>query len=69
MKVVAIKEAFYNGRRVRVNAQLDVPEDTKGSWFVPVAGFAPPAAGKKEKVADTLSGLSKQVAKAPTDLA
>lgn len=37
MKVVAIKEAFYNGRRVRVGAELDVPEGTKGSWFAPTA--------------------------------
>ncbi len=34
MKVVATKPAFYNGRRVRVGAELDVPQGTKGSWFV-----------------------------------
>lgn len=39
MKVVAVKEAFYNGRRVRVGAELDVPEGTKGSWFAPVASI------------------------------
>jgi len=69
VKVVAIKEAFYNGRRVRVGTELEVPEGIKGSWFVPAAGYAPPAAGKKGKVADTLSGLAKQEVKAPTDLA
>lgn len=37
MKVVAIKEAFYNGRRVRVGAELEVPEGIKGSWFAPTA--------------------------------
>lgn len=34
MKVVAIKPAFFNGRRVRLGDELDVPEGLKASWFV-----------------------------------
>lgn len=34
MKIVAIKPAFYNGRRVRPGDELDVPSGLKGSWFV-----------------------------------
>ncbi len=49
MKVVAIKPAFYNGRRVRVGTELEVPQGLKGSWFAPVA--APEAKAAKEKPA------------------
>lgn len=35
MEVIAIKPAFFNGHRVRVGAELDIPENTKGSWFAP----------------------------------
>lgn len=37
MKIVAIKTAFYNGRRVRVGDELDIPQGLKGSWFAPLA--------------------------------
>lgn len=33
MKVVAIQPAFYNGSRVRVGAEVEVPDNLKGSWF------------------------------------
>lgn len=33
MKIVAIKPAFYNGRRARVGQELDIPQGMKGSWF------------------------------------
>lgn len=41
MKVVAIKPAFYRGRRVRVGDELDIPENEKGSWFVAAAARKP----------------------------
>lgn len=34
MKVTAIKPAFYNGTRVRVGDEMELPNDFKGSWFV-----------------------------------
>ena len=34
MRVIATKEAFYNGARIRRGARVDVPEGHKGSWFV-----------------------------------
>ncbi len=37
MKVTAIKPAFFNGRRVRLGDELDVPQGLKGSWFALVA--------------------------------
>ena len=37
MKIVAIKPAFYNGRRVRVGDELDIPSGLKGSWFAATA--------------------------------
>ena len=37
MKIVAIKPAFYNGRRVRVGDELDIPQGLKGSWFAATA--------------------------------
>lgn len=36
MKVVAIKTAFYDNHLVKLGEELDLPEGTKGSWFVPV---------------------------------
>ena len=49
MKIVAIKPAFYNGRRVRVGDELDIPQGFKGSWFAATESIeakatkAPPA--------------------------
>lgn len=34
MKVTAIKPAFFNGTRIRVGSEVEVPDDFKGSWFV-----------------------------------
>lgn len=33
MLVTAIKPAFYNGKRIRVGAVVEVPDALKGSWF------------------------------------
>lgn len=70
MKIVAIKPAFYNGRRVRVGDELDIPQGTKGSWFAPAA--APEAKAAKEKPAKpepkALSELGTADAKKFTDV-
>lgn len=55
MKVKAIDVGFYGGFRRRVGATFDVPDGTKGAWFVPVdegdsdAEQANPDAGDKPK--------------------
>ena len=36
MKVVAIKPAFFNGTRIRVGAEVEIPDNLKGSWFAKV---------------------------------
>ena len=38
MKVKAIQPAFFNGSRVRVGQELDVPSGMKGAWFVRMSG-------------------------------
>ena len=47
MKVVAAKVAFYNGRRVRVGDELDIPQGTKGSWFVATGSIEAKVAKEK----------------------
>jgi hypothetical protein len=47
MKIVAIKPAFFNGRRVRVGDELDIPSGMLGSWFAPVASTEAKAAKVK----------------------
>lgn len=70
MKVVAIKVAFFNGRRVRAGDELDVPSGMKGSWFAPVS--APEAKAAKEKPAKpepkALSQLTAENAKLFNDV-
>jgi hypothetical protein len=58
VKIVAIKVAFYNGRRVRVGDQLEIPTGTMGSWFAPVASPEAKAA-KAEPVKQAPQALSK----------
>lgn len=36
MKVIATKMGFFNGNRQREGSEFEVPDGTKGSWFVPV---------------------------------
>lgn len=61
MKVIALKPAFYNGARIRAGAELEVPDNMKGSWFVKAdtieAKAAKPAKQKAEPKA--LSELAK----------
>jgi len=44
MKVEAIAQGFYKGRRYREGAQFDVPSGTTGKWFVPAAAIEKPKA-------------------------
>ena len=73
MKIVATKPAFYNGRRVRVGDELEVPSTFKGSWFVATdAVEAKEAKAAKEKPAKpepkALSELGSDKAKSFTDV-
>lgn len=70
MKVVAIKTAFYNGRRVRAGAELDVPQGTKGSWFVATGTDEAKAATAKpaKDVPKALSELGTARAKSFVDV-
>jgi hypothetical protein len=48
VKIVAIKPAFYNGRRVRVGQEFEIPSGLKGSWFAPVTSAEAVAAAEAE---------------------
>jgi|DEB19_MinimDraft_2_1074335.scaffolds.fasta_scaffold00834_6 hypothetical protein len=70
MKVVAIKVAFFNGRRVRAGEELDVPQGTKGSWFVATDSKEAQATKAKPAKAEpkALSELGAENAKKFTDV-
>ena len=70
MKIVAIKPAFYNGRRVRVGDELDIPQGTKGSWFAGTATIEAKAAKEKPAKAEpkALSELGSDKAKSFIDI-
>jgi hypothetical protein len=71
MKIVAIKPAFYNGRRVRIGDELDIPQGSKGSWFAPVASTEAKAAKVKPSAKQepkALSEMGKGDAKSFTDV-
>lgn len=70
MKIVAIKPAFYNGRRVRVGDELDIPTGTKGSWFAPTGSAEAKASKEKPAKAEpkALSELGGESAKKFTDV-
>ena len=70
MKIVAIKPAFYNGRRVRVGDELDIPQGLKGSWFAATASIEAKAAkGKPAKTEPkALSELGSDKAKSFIDI-
>jgi hypothetical protein len=63
MKVTAIAAAFYNGARVRPGAEVEVPDNYKGSWFVkldaPEAKAARAARAPKPTDPRALSQLAK----------
>lgn len=66
MKVKALELGFFDGSRIRAGQVFEVPDGTKGSWFVPVDSVkaidAPkPAKGKGKKgEAQTLSEAANQ---------
>lgn len=63
MKVKALEAGFYNGNRVRQGQEFEVPEGTKGKWFVALAEVkateSPKAKGKKAEP-QTLSEAAHQ---------
>lgn len=68
MKIKATQPAFFNGSRVRVGQELDVPTGMKGSWFVRAEEYkAPPE--KKVKVPTTLSEMAKAPVSSPDEAA
>lgn len=71
MKIVAIKPAFFAGRRVRVGDELDIPQGSKGSWFAPLASAEAKAAKAKPSAKQepkALSELGRGDAKSFTDV-
>lgn len=58
MKVIALKEGFFDGTRIRAGDEFDVPQGTKGSWFTPV---------KEPKAADARDVKAEAKAKAEAD--
>lgn len=70
MKVVAIKVAFFKGRRVRVGEELDIPTGMKGSWFVPTDSKEAQATKAKPAKAEpkALSEMGAENAKKFTDV-
>lgn len=57
MKVIAIKPAFFNGQRIRVGAELEVPDNLKASWFVKSDNAKPKAEKAKKDEPKALSEL------------
>lgn len=49
MKVIAIAPAFYQGSRVRVGAEVEVPSGFKASWAAPVKSVEATVAVKATK--------------------
>jgi hypothetical protein len=63
MKVLAIAAAFHNGSRVRPGAELEVPDNFKGSWFVKVdAPEAKAAKAARVRAKDEPKALSQLAA-------
>lgn len=62
MKVKALDTGFYAGGRVRAGTVFDVPEGTKGKWFVPVGEVKaePDAKAKAKKAPGTLAEAGKE---------
>lgn len=69
MKVIAIKAAFFNGTRVRVGDEVDVPESLKGSWFVAADAVKAVKPTKRVTQPSTLSDLAKSPVTDSTNLA
>jgi len=73
MKVKALQTGFFGGSRIREGQEFDVPDGTKGTWFVTVGEHAAQAAkapkAKPKAQPQTLSELAKEPATGAGDLA
>lgn len=69
MKVKAIDVGFFNGSLVEAGQEFEVPEGTKGKWFVPAGEYKAPAKAKAKAQPTTLSEIAKAPAVDPTSLA
>jgi hypothetical protein len=61
MRVIATASGFYKGARIRSGQAFEVPEGTKGKWFVPAAPVEKPKAEAKP------AKVGKTEAKPPAD--
>lgn len=66
MKVIATELGFYGSRR-RPGEVFEIPDGTKGKWFVPVDKAKPKGKAKEDKGPDTLSELARAEHKAQGD--
>lgn len=62
MKVKATQAGFFGGARIREGQEFEVPEGTKGSWFVAAEQHVEPKKGKTKAQPATLSELAKEPA-------
>jgi hypothetical protein len=62
MKVKALKPGFFGGSLRDVGQEFDVPNGTKGTWFVAVEDFKAPAKAKAKAAPSTLSEMAKEPA-------
>jgi hypothetical protein len=59
MKAKAISVGFFNGSLVQPGQAFEVPDGTKGSWFVPAEEFKAPPKVKPKPQPQTLSEMAK----------
>lgn len=69
MKVKAIETGFFNGSLVEPGQEFEVPEGTKGKWFVPTGEYKPAPKAKQKAQPQTLSEMGKALPSVPTDIA
>lgn len=67
MKVIAIKPAFFNGARVRVGQELEVPQGLKASWYAPAEVVKAAEAAKAAKQAKATGKEPKALSQAGKD--
>lgn len=63
MNVVAIKPAFYNGSLVRLGDQLQIPDNTRGSWFASPESEEAKAAVKIKASGSTPTLVAERIAR------
>lgn len=64
MKVKALQPGFFGGARIREGQEFEVPEGTKGTWFLSVDEDVKAPAKAKAPVKTEPKSLS-EIAKAP----